>query len=88
MEVLKLTSIRLSKSALAQAKSLARSLGYYRTSDVLRVAIWLGLKILKPGVLHVFLDMMWQEEVHGASYNPLDVLRTAVESLEKLKSFE
>ena len=79
MEVLKLTSIRLSKSALSQANQLARELGYYRTSDIIRVAIWLGLKFLKPGVLHEFLQMMWQEEINGANYSARDVLRTAEE---------
>lgn len=88
MEILKLTSIRLSKSALSQANQLSRSLGYWRTSDVLRVAIWIGLKFIKPGVLHELLQMMWQEEVNGANYSPRDVLRTAGESLENLKSLE
>lgn len=88
MEILKLTSIRLSKSALARANELGRSIGYYRTSDVLRVAIWLGLKFIKPGVLHEFLQMMWQEESNGADYCAADVLRAAGEKLENIKSLE
>lgn len=88
MEILKLTSIRLSKSALSQASELGRTLGYWRTSDVLRVAIWIGLKFLVPGVLHEFMQMMWQEEVNGAQYSARDVLRTAGEKLENHKKLE
>ncbi len=88
MEILKLTSIRLSKSSLSQAAALGRGLGCFRQSDVLRVAIWIGLKFLKPGVIHEFMHMMWQEEVNGAEYCAADVLRTAGEMLENHKSLE
>lgn len=77
MECLKLTSIRLSKDSLDKASKLGRELGYYKTSDVLRVAIWLGLKFLKPGVLHKYLDMMWKEELGWYHFSLVDVLRTA-----------
>lgn len=77
MEVLKLTSIRLSKAALDAASKLGRDLGYYRTSDVLRVAIWLGLKFIRPGVLHELLHMMWVEETEHKSFTLEHVLRTA-----------
>ena len=85
MEILKLTSIRLSKSVLAQANELGHLLGYWKTSDVLRVAIWVGLKILNPGVLRELLHMMWEEEALGKHYSTMDVLRTAVKELENLK---
>lgn len=88
MEVLKLTSIRLSKSALAQAAILGRNLGYWKTSDIIRVAIWVGLKFMKPGVLHQYLQMMWQEENNAVSYSLEDVLRTAGVKLENLKNVE
>ena len=79
MEVLKLTSVRLSKSALANAAKLGRELGYYRTSGIIRVAVWIGLKFMKPGVLHRYLQMMWEEEEKGIKYSARDVLRTAGE---------
>lgn len=88
MEVLKLTSIRLSKSALSHANQLAKSLGYYRSSDVIRIAIWIGLKFLKPGVVQEFLKMMWEEEEHFAYYDAQDVLRAAGIELENLKNQE
>lgn len=79
MEILKLTSIRLPKSALSRAAGLARSLGYYKTSDVIRLAIWVGFKILKPGVLQKLMQMMWQEETRGVCFTLEDVLHTADE---------
>lgn len=86
MEILKLISIRVSELTLDKAKAFADNLRYYSTSDVLRVAIWIGLKFLKPGILHVFLEMMWQEEINKATYTPRDVIHAAGEELEKLKS--
>lgn len=77
MENLKLTSIRLSKSALSKAADLGRRLGYYQSSYVIRLAIWVGLKALHPGVIHALSRMMWEEEVEGKSYTLEDVLRTA-----------
>lgn len=88
MEILKLTSIRLSKSALARANQLGRSIGYYKTSDVLRIAIWLGLKFLTPVVLQKFMLMMCQEEINGTEYSAGDILRTIGELLENHKSLE
>lgn len=79
MEVLKLTSVRLSKSALANAAKLGRELGYYSTSEIIRVAVWIGLKFMKPGVIHQLLDMMWEEEEKGIKYSAKDVLRTGEE---------
>ena len=77
MENLKLTSVRLSKASLADAAKLGRELGFWRTSDVIRVALWFGLKFMKPGVLHKLLHMMWEEEANGKRFTLEDVLRTA-----------
>ena len=40
MENLKLISIRVSVNALDSANSIAKQLGCYNQSDVLRLAIW------------------------------------------------
>ena len=77
MEYLKLTSIRLPKEYLVAADKLTDNLGYYKRSLILRVAIWVGLKFIKPGVLHKLLEMMWEEEIGRKSYSLEDVLRTA-----------
>lgn len=86
MEVLKLTSIRLSKSALAKAYALSRELGFYQSSHVIRIAIWVGLKVLTPGVLHRLSMMMWDEEDKGRNFSLEDVLRAADVLLENPKS--
>ena len=86
MENLKLTSIRLSKTTLAKANAIGHSFGYYQTSYVLRLAIWLGLKMFKPGVLRKLSHMMWEEEELGACYTLEDVLRAAELMLENHKS--
>lgn len=85
MEVLKLTSIRLSKSALAKASALSRELGFYQSSHVIRIAIWVGLKVLTPGVLHRLSMMMWDEEDKGRNFSLEDVLRAADVLLENPK---
>lgn len=77
MENLKLTSIRLSKAALAQANNLARSIGYFQTSQVIRVAIWVGLKMIKPSVFVNLSAMMWEDEEGIKHYTLEDVLRAA-----------
>lgn len=86
MEILKLTSIRLSKSALAKASALSRELGFYQSSHVIRIAIWVGLKVLSPGVLHRLSLMMWDEEEKGIRFSLEDVLRAADILLENPKS--
>ena len=77
MEKLKLTSIRLSKASLSKAADLGRRLGYYQSSYVIRLAIWIGLKVLRPGVMHTLLHMMWEEEANGKEYSLEDVIRAA-----------
>lgn len=76
MEKLKLTSVRLSKGTLDSASKLSNA-GIYRcTSDILRIAIWLGLKFMNAGVLRQLQDMMWKEEIGWKQYTLEDVLRT------------
>lgn len=86
MEILKLTSIRLSKSALDRAGHLSRELGFNQSSNVIRIAIWVGLKVLSPGVLRRLSLMMWDEEDKGTSFSLEDVLRAADVMLENPKS--
>lgn len=77
MEGLKLISIRVSKVSLANAEKLSRESAYYQRSFILRAAIWLGLKFMKPGVLHKLLHMMYEEEFNGKCFTLEDVIRTA-----------
>lgn len=75
MEKLKLTSVRLSKGTLDSARKLSNADNYLCTSDILRIAIWLGLKLLRPGVLLQLQRMMAQEETGWKSYKLEEVLR-------------
>lgn len=77
MEILKLTSIRVPNEYLVAADKLGGNLGYYRRSLILRVAIWLGLKLIKPGVIRRYLDMMWKEELGQGNFTLEDVLHAA-----------
>ena len=77
MENLKLTSIRLSKESLSKAADLGNRLGYHQSSYIIRLAIWVGLKVLRPGVIHTLLHMMWEEERNGKEYSLEDVIRAA-----------
>ena len=77
MEILKLTSIRLSVAALAKANDLASEFGYYQSSHVIRVAIWIGMKVLNPKVIFKLSKMMWEEEERDADFSLEDVLRSA-----------
>ena len=79
MEILKLISIRLSKTSIDKAQRIARSIGYYRASENLRLAIWLGLKCITPGIISKLLHMQWEEEELGVKYTLEDVLRAAGE---------
>lgn len=88
MENLKLTSIRLSKDVLAKVNAIANTLGFYQSSHIIRLAIWVGLKLVTPGVLRDLSHMMWEEEEKGKDYSVDDVLRTAGVKLENLKSLE
>ena len=75
MEKLKLTSVRLSKGTLDSASKLSNAENYLCTSDILRIAIWLGLKLMRPGVLLQLQHMMAQEETGWKSYTLEEVLR-------------
>lgn len=75
MEKFKLTSVRLSKGTLDSASKLSNADNYLCTSDILRIAIWLGLKFMRAGVLLKLQDMMWKEETGWKSYTLEEVLR-------------
>lgn len=77
MEKMQLTSIRLSKEIVDIAIKIGKDCEHIKTSDVLRVALWIGLKFMNRGVLSRFLKMMWREEVGFQSYSVNDVIRTA-----------
>ena len=78
MEPLKLTSIRLERQSLEQANDIAKEHLYYSSSDVIRTALWVGLKIVNSRNLPRLSYLHWDEDAHGAHYGPGDVLHTGV----------
>lgn len=77
METLKLTSIRLEKKSLEQANRIAKEIGYYQSSRVIRIALWAGLKIVNIRNLRRLEHLQFEEEVHGAHYGLEDVIHGA-----------
>lgn len=74
---LKLTSIRVSTGALDSAHALAVHSYYYNPSDVLRLAMWVGLKIITPANQSELFRKMWEEEAGPDIIVLEDVLHTA-----------
>lgn len=52
MESLKLTSLWISEKCLQRAEIIASGQRYWKTSEVLRLAIWLGLQIMREHSIH------------------------------------
>ena len=80
MEKLKLTSIRLSMETLDRAERLSWDSDIYNTSDILRIAIWIGLKFMRVGIISKLLVMMSKEELKGEIITLEDVIHTAEEN--------
>lgn len=82
MELLKLTSIRLEKRSLEQANRIAKEIGCFQTSNVIRTSLWVGLKIVTSRNCLRLGSLQFKEEVDGALYGLEDVLRTAAQNKE------
>ena len=77
MSKLKLTSIRVSTESLDSAHALTKHLGYYNPSDVMRLAMWVGLKVITPSCASKLMGMMWKEEAGLDIITLEDVLRNS-----------
>lgn len=77
MAKLKLTSIRIPESSLDSASELSTGFWHFTSSDIIRIAIWVGLKVLYLGTISQLAKMMWEEETKGKCFTLEDVLRTA-----------
>lgn len=82
METLKLTSIRLEKRSLEQANRIAKEIGYYQSSNVIRTALWVGLKIVTSHNCLRLGHLQFEEEAYGTRYELEDVLQTAAQNKE------
>lgn len=88
MDELKLCSLRLEIVSLEWADQVAFNSSYWSRSDVLRLAIWVGSKIITPHHLHDIAVLKWNEDFKGTSVTLENVLRTVGIELENLKSQE
>lgn len=79
MEKLKLTSIRLSVETLDRAERLSWDSGIYNTSDIFRIAIWIGLKFMRVGIISKLLVMISKEEIKGEIVTLEEVIHTVEE---------
>lgn len=77
MSKLKLTSIRVSTDSLDSAHALSKQMNYYSPSDVLRLAMWVGLKVITPSCASKLMGLMWKEEAGLDIITLEDVLRNA-----------
>lgn len=82
METLKLTSIRLERRSLEQANRIAKEIGYYQSSNVIRTALWAGLKIVNSHNCKWLGSLQFREEAYGAHYGLEDVLHAAAQNNE------
>lgn len=82
METLKLTSIRLEKSSLEQANRIAKEFGYYQSSNVIRAALWVGLKIVNSNNLRRLSQLKYLEEDGLAYYRIEDVIQATGQNNE------
>lgn len=85
METLKLTSIRLERQSLEQANKIAKDYYYYSSSDVIRTALWAGLKIINTHNCQKLLHLKSIEDVGLKHYGLEDVLHAAAQNNEGAK---
>lgn len=77
MEPFKLTTIRLERRSLEQTNGIAKEHYPYTGSDVIRTALWAGLKIVNSRNFRRLSHLHWDEEAHGAHYVLEDVLQAS-----------
>lgn len=88
MSELKSYSLRLESESIDKADAIVVARPYWSRSHVIRLAIWVGLKIVTTGHLAALHRLCWEEKVKGRSVTLEDVLRTADVKLENLKVSE
>lgn len=85
MSELKMCSLRLESDSLDWADKLANNADYWTRSDIIRLAIWVGAKVITSRHLSELNRLRWEEEFREFDVALEDVLRTAGFTLENLK---
>lgn len=88
MEKLKLYSLRLDSESLKWAKDIASRSGVWNCSDVVRLAIWVGSKVITSRCLTELMRLMVRDTFWNSEVTIDDVLHTAGVKLENLKKEE
>lgn len=88
MSVLKVYSLRLESAMIDRADDVAGQLSFWSRSEIIRLAIWIGQKVVEPRVVGALHRLWWQEQFKGTNVTLEDVIRTAGIELENLKSQE
>lgn len=88
MSTLKLYSLRLESAMIDRADEVASQLSYWSRSDIIRLAIWIGQKVVEPRVVTNLHHLWWEEQFKGTRVTLEDVIRTAGIELENLKNQE
>lgn len=86
MSVLKLYSVRLESVSIDRADEVASQLSNWSRSDILRLAIWIGQKVVDARHASELHHLWWDEQFRCKYASLEDVLRTADIELENLKS--
>lgn len=86
MDSLKVYSVRLESELVRKVDKIAYNSVYCSRSDVMRLAIWIGEKVIDSRHLDTLFKLMWGEESKGVSVSLEDVLRAADVLLENPKS--
>lgn len=86
MDVLKVYSVRLESGLVGRIEKIANDSIYWSRSDVMRLAMWIGEKVIDCRHLPELQKLWWQESFNNCSVSIEDVLRAAATTLENLKS--
>lgn len=85
MDELKIFSMRVESETLEWADKIVNRSGFWTRSDVIRLAIWIGKKVITSRHLEELVRLKVHEDYRDFEVPLEDVLRTAGFTLENLK---
>lgn len=88
MDNLKLCSLRIDNQSLELADNIAKNSTYWSKSDIMRLAIWIGLKVIKSHRITELNRLYWSEMYNGENVLLEHVLHAAGVSQNHLNGSE
>lgn len=88
MDKLKLYSLRMDCQSLDWAKEIARRSCVWKCSDVVRLSIWIGSKVITSRCLPELMRLMVRDTFWNSEVTIDDILHTGGIKLENLKKEE